>query len=94
MKSVILPIALVAALAACESDGRGGGLLGSSRDSSVYSGSSTATTSTTSADRRAVARECDPRNVPAEQRATILHQDRPGGSSCPENVIEDRRTRR
>ena len=92
MRSVILPIALVAALAACESDGRGGGLFGSSaRDSGVYSGSSTATTA---ADRRAIARECDPRNVPSEQRATLLHQDRPGGSSCPENVIEDRRVRR
>ena len=88
MRSVILPFALVAALAACESDGRGGGLFNSSRDSGVYSGSSTAATST---DRRAIARECDPRNVPPEQRATLLHQDRPGGSSCPENVIEDRR---
>ena len=88
MRSVILPIALVAALAACESDG-GGGLFGSSssRDSGVYSGSSTA-------DQRAIARECDPRNVRPEQRATVLHQDRPGGSSCPENVIEDRRGRR
>ena len=92
MRSIILPIALVAALAACESDG-GGGLFGSSpsRDSGVYSGSSTAATS---ADQRAIARECDPRNVRPEQRATILHQDRPGGSSCPENVIEDRRERR
>jgi hypothetical protein len=90
MKSVLLPITLVAALAACESDG-GGGLFNSSRDSGVYSGSSAATTS---ADRRAIARECDPRNVAPEQRATLLHQDRPGGSSCPENVIEDRRGRR
>jgi hypothetical protein len=90
MRSVILPIALVAALAACESDGRGGGLFNSSRDSGVYSGS----TATTAADRRAIARECDPRNVPPEQRATLLHQDRPGGSSCPENVIDDRRGRR
>jgi hypothetical protein len=92
MRSVFLPIALVAALAACESDGRGGGLFGSSRDSGVYSGSSTA--AATSSERRAIARECDPRNVPPEQRATVLHQDRPGGSSCPENVIDDRRGRR
>jgi hypothetical protein len=91
MRPVILPIALVTALAACESDNRGGGLFNSSRDSGVYSGSSTATTS---ADQRAIARECDPRNVAPEQRATVLHQDRPGGSSCPENVIENRRARR
>ena len=29
---------------------------------------------------------CDPRNVPSSQRATILHQDRPGGSDCPDAV--------
>jgi hypothetical protein len=91
MRSAILPIVLVAALAACESDGRGGGLFNSSRESSGSSGSSTAPTS---AARRAIARECDPRNVSPEQRATLLHQDRPGGSSCPENVIEDQRGRR
>ena len=25
---------------------------------------------------------CDPSNVPEDQRATLLHQDRPGGSDC------------
>ncbi len=89
MRSAILPIALLAALAACESDRGGGGLFGSSSRDTVYSGSSTAPATAT--DRRAIARECDPRNVAPEQRATLLHQDRPGGSSCPENVIQDRR---
>jgi hypothetical protein len=88
MRSAILPIALLAALAACESD-RGGGLFGSSSRDTVYSGSSAVPATAT--DRRAITRECDPRNVAPEQRATLLHQDRPGGSSCPENVIQDRR---
>jgi hypothetical protein len=27
-------------------------------------------------------RACDPRNVPSNERADLLHQNRPGGSDC------------
>ena len=90
MRQVILPIALVAALAACESDGRsGGGIFGGGSGSSAsnVSASSPATTR----EQRQIARDCDPRTVGPEQRATLLHQDRPGGTSCPENELQDRR---
>ena len=88
MRQVILPIALVATLAACEQDGRGNG-------GGIFSGSSasnvSASSPATAREQRQIARDCDPRGVPAEQRATLLHQDRPGGTSCPENELQDRR---
>ena len=31
---------------------------------------------------------CNPNNVPPDQRASILHQDRPGGSDCSRETAQ------
>jgi hypothetical protein len=89
MKALILPVAigLAASLAACDTTNTG-----SSRSNGGLFGSSTApSAAATPSQSRAVQRACDPRNVPADQRASVLHQDRPGGSDCPDAVTTPRR---
>ena len=89
MRSLILPVALAlaASLAACDTTNtgarsNGGGLFGSSTPPSTVG---------TPAESRAVQRACDPRNVNPSQRASVLHQDRPGGSDCPDAVTTPQR---
>lgn len=86
MKAIILPVAIgiVVSLAACDTTNStsapsSGGLFGSS------------TAPSAAAEPRAVQRACDPRNVPSDRRASVLHQDRPGGSDCPDAVTTPRR---
>ena len=89
MKAFILPvaIALAATLAACENTGTG-----ASRSGGGLFGSSTAPSApATPAQSRAIERACNPGNVPSDQRASVLHQDRPGGSDCPDAVTTPRR---
>ena len=90
MKALTLPvaIALAATLAACDSTGTnasrsGGGVFGSS--------SAPAVTTASPAQTRAIERACNPGNVSSDQRASVLHQDRPGGSDCPDAVTTPRR---
>lgn len=86
MRSLVLPvaIALAASLAACDTTDTG-----SSRSGGGLFGSSTAPSPATES--RAVQRACDPRNVTSDQRASVLHQDRPGGTDCPDAVTTPRR---
>jgi hypothetical protein len=94
MKPVVLAlaVALVGTLAACDTFDRNTRSSGLSGSSTPYSTStydrSYGTDSTVS---RGVARACNPGNVAPGQRATILHQDRPGGSDCPDAVTSPRR---
>jgi hypothetical protein len=95
MKPVVLAlgVALLGTLAACDTyDGgyRSTGISGSSAPYGAYDsryGNYDGRYGASDYDRRVsrgLATACNPRNVPPGERATILHQDRPGGSDCPD----------
>jgi hypothetical protein len=88
MRFLVLPVAmlaLAASLAACDTTN------GSSRSGGGLFGSSTPPAAVAAPGSRAIERACNPGNVPANQRASVLHQDRPGGSDCPDAVTTPRR---
>jgi hypothetical protein len=97
MKPVVLAlgVALLGTLAACDTTDRGyrtTGLSGSSAPyGSTYDRGYGYDRSYDRSVNRGVAAACNPRNAPPGERATILHQDRPGGSDCPDAVTSPNR---
>jgi hypothetical protein len=99
MKPVLLAlgVALLGTLAACDTydhNYRSTGLSGSSTAPGTYDSRYGTYDSRYGSDRsvnRGVAAACDPRNAAPGDRASLLHQDRPGGSDCPEAVTSPTR---
>jgi hypothetical protein len=89
MKTLIVPVAigLAASLAACDTTNSSS----SRSNGGIFGSSSAPPPAAASAQSRAVQRACDPRNVSTDQRASVLHQDRPGGSDCPDAVTTPQR---
>jgi hypothetical protein len=99
MKPVVLAlgIGLLGTLAACDTTNpnyRSTGISGSSAPYGTYDSRYGTYDRSYGSDRsvsRGIAAACDPRNVAPGQRATVLHQDRPGGSDCPDAVMSPTR---